>query len=438
MNRTYTRVTIFLIILLFMISGCGRPTGKTEQPLSAEGTSTASEHLLETEEASAEPSEAEATTEPPAKTGILPAPIFYLSASSDEPIAPGHSDMWRLEVDGVTVTKITDEPASVIGFDVSQIDGSITYVTFFGDSGLYHINADGSGRTLLVDGPEFEDHPGDKPFSALSNPVMSPDGSQIAFALSGINILPAMGGESRLILANKPGPEGLLEWISSFYPLSWSPDGTHILAGDSVGGGFSIVNIVDSSVINVSNLIGDFFCCSPTWSVDGQSIYFGGVRYDPSIFQAPGLWRIDANTGEAVTLIPGYEDPLSAQESGAPMTLIQSAQQLSDGNIYAFAVFGTYKDLWLDDVGNIVAPHLEMTRFLSDGSQPVTIRSYADQFGDAPWTFGDALWAPDTSGAVTSIFGADDLSNTTLLWLPCDGSDAVILGGHGFHYRWGK
>jgi hypothetical protein len=420
-----------------MISGCGRLIGKTEQPLSAEGTSTASEHLLETEEASAEPSEAEVTTEPPTKTGILPAPIFYLSASSDEPIAPGHSDMWRLEVDGVTVTKITDEPDSVIGFDVSQIDGSITYVTF-GSYDLYHINADGSGRTLLVDGPEFEDHPGDKPFSTLSNPVMSPDGSQIAYALSGVNILPAMGGESRLILANVPGPEGSLVWIRSFYPVSWSPDGTRILAGDSVGGGFSIVNVVDSSVINVSNPIGDFFCCSPTWSVDGESIYYGGVLYDPSIFQAPGLWRIDANTGEAVTLIPGYEDPLSAQESGAPMTLIQSPQQLSDGNIYSFAAFGTYKELWLDDAGNIVAPRLEMTRFLSDGSQPVTIRSYADQFGDAPWTFGNALWAPDASGAVTSIFGADDLSNTTLLWLPCDGSDAVILGGHGFHYRWGK
>lgn len=220
--------------------------------------------------------------------------------------------------------------------------------------------------------------------------------------------------------------------------MSWSPDGTRILAGDSVGGGLYIVNVVDNSVINVYNPTGDFLCCSPTWSIDGQSIYFGGVLYDPSIFQAPGLWRIDAITGEAVTLIPGYDDPLSAQESGAPMTLIQSAQQLSDGNLYAFAVFGTYKELWLDDAGNIVAPRLEVIRFLSDGSQPVALRSYVDQFGGAPWTFGDALWAPDASGAVTNMFGADSLPNTTLLWLPSDGSEAVVLGGRGFHYRWGK
>lgn len=432
MKRASTWNIILILVFLFLITGCDGLPVKTEQPLSEEETSTANEVLFETEEALVE-----ATTEPLAKPGILPAPVIYLSAASDEPVAPGHIDMWRLEVDGISVTEITDEPASIIGFDVSPIDGSIVYVTF-DDYDLYRIDASGSERALLVDGPEFEDHPGDKPFSALSNPLISPDGSQIAYALSGVNILPAMGGESRLILANVPGPEGSREWISSFYPVSWSPDGTRILVSDSVGGGFTIVNVVDGSVINVYNPIGDFFCCSPTWSVDGQSIYFGGVFYDPSISQAPGLWRVDSNAGEAVTLIPGYEDPLSAQESGAPMTLIQSIQQLSDGNLYAFADFGTYEELWLDNAGDIVAPRLEMTRFLSDGSQPVVLRSYADQFGGALWTYGDALWAPDASGAVTSIFGADDLSNTTLLWLPCDGSDAVILGGRGFHYRWGK
>lgn len=64
MNRICTRVIIFLMLLLFIISGCGRPIGKTEQSLSPEGTSTASENLLETEEVSDEPSEAEDTTDP--------------------------------------------------------------------------------------------------------------------------------------------------------------------------------------------------------------------------------------------------------------------------------------------------------------------------------------------------------------------------------------
>jgi hypothetical protein len=432
MKRALIWNILLILFFLFLMTGCDGVPVETEHPLSEEETSTANEYLLETEEALAE-----ATTEPPAKTDLLPAPVIYLSTASDEPVAPGHNDMWRLEVDGTTMTKITDEQASITGFDVSPIDGSIVYITF-GDFDLYRIDASGSEHALLVDGPELEDRPGDKPFSSLSNPVISPDGSQIAYALGGVNILPTMGGESRQILTNVPGPEGSLEWISSFYPVSWSPDGTRILVGDSVGGGFSIVNVVDNSVIKVNNPIGDFFCCGPTWSVDGQSIYFSGVLYDPGIFQAPGLWRIDADTGETVTLIPGYEDTLSAQESGASMALIQSAQQLSDGNLYAFAVFGTYKELWLDDTGNIVFPRLEMTRFQSDGSQPVTLRSYTDQFGEAPWIFGDALWAHDASGAVTIILGADSLPNSTLLWLPSDGSEAVVLGGRGFHYRWGR
>jgi hypothetical protein len=111
---------------------------------------------------------------------------------------------------------------------------------------------------------------------------------------------------------------------------------------------------------------------------------------------------------------------------------------LSDGNLYAFAVFGTYNELLLDDASNIVAPRLDHTLFLSDGSQLVRLRSYVNQFGDTQWTFGNALWAPDASGAVTSIFGADDLFNITLLWLASDGSDAIILGRYGFHYRLGK
>ncbi len=120
------------------------------------------------------------------------------------------------------------------------------------------------------------------------------------------------------------------------------------------------------------------------------------------------------------------------------MTLIQSAQQLSDGNVYAFTASGSYEGLWHDEAGNLTSPLLEMTSLAPDGSQPSALRSDADQFGDKSWTFGDALWAADASGAVTNILGSEDLPNATLLWLPADGSDGVILEGRGFQYQWGK
>ena len=367
---------------------------------------------------------------------VLPGPVIYLGVS-DEAAAPAQQDIWRLEMDGKTVTQITHEAVPVTGFSVSSTDGSIAYITF-SENDLVRINADGGGKTLLIDGPDLSVLPEEGPVRQLSNPAWSPDGTQIAFGLGGINLLPATGGEPNLILTNEPGPEGSRQWARSFYPLSWSPDGSKLLIGDVVGGGLSIINVADGSVIEILNPSGDFYCCSPTWSIDGQYIYFGGVLYDPSIFQAPGLWRIDVNSGEAEVLIPGYEDPGAAQESGAPMTLIQSAQQLSDGNVYAFTASGSYEELWHDEAGNLTFPLLEMNRLAPDGSQPSALRSDADQFGDKSWTFGDALWAADASGAVTNILGSEDLPNATLLWLPADGSDGVILEGRGFQYQWGK
>ncbi len=367
---------------------------------------------------------------------VLPAPVIYLGVS-DEAAAPAQQDIWRLEMDGKTITQITHEAVPVTGFAVSPEDDSIAYITLT-ENDLVRINADGGGKTLLIDGSDLSVLPEEGPVRQLSNPAWSPDGTQIAFGLGGINLLPATGGEPNLILANEPGPEGSRQWARSFYPLSWSPDGAKLLIGDVVGGGLSIVNVADGSVIEILNPSGDFYCCSPTWSIDGQYIYFGGVLYDPSIFQAPGLWRIDVNSGEAEVLIPGYEDPGAAQEGGAPMTLIQSAQQLSDGNVYAFTASGSYEELWHDEAGNLTSPLLEMNRLAPDGSQPSALRSDADQFGDKSWTFGDALWAADASGAVTNILGSEDLPNATLLWLPADGSDGVILEGRGFQYQWGK
>jgi Tol biopolymer transport system component/putative hemolysin len=367
---------------------------------------------------------------------VLPAPVIYLGVS-DEAAAPGHQDIWRLEMDGKTITQITHEAVPVTGFAVSPEDDSIAYITLT-ENDLVRINADGGGKTLLIDGSDLSVLPEEGPVRQLSNPAWSPDGTQIAFGLGGINLLPATGGEPNLILANEPGPEGSRQWARSFYPLSWSPDGAKLLIGDVVGGGLSIINVADGSVIEILNPSGDFYCCSPTWSIDGQYIYFGGVLYDPSIFQAPGLWRIDVNSGEAEVLIPGYEDPGAAQEGGAPMTLIQSAQQLSDGNVYAFTASGSYEELWHDEAGNLTSPLLEMNRLAPDGSQPSALRSDADQFGDKSWTFGDALWAADASGAVTNILGSEVLPTAKLLWLPADGSDGVILEGRGFQYQWGK
>jgi len=66
---------------------------------------------------------------PPAPDGILPAPLYYLGGGQE-----AQSQIFRLERDGKTIIKITDErPASpgilaVLEFDISPADGSLAYI----------------------------------------------------------------------------------------------------------------------------------------------------------------------------------------------------------------------------------------------------------------------------------------------------------------------
>lgn len=95
--------------------------------------------------------EAPTETEVSATGGLLPAPVIYLGVEDQvEPAAPGKQNLWRLEVDGLTATQITDEVLPVTGFSVSPVNGAIVYTTF-SDNDLYLINDDGSERVLLVD-----------------------------------------------------------------------------------------------------------------------------------------------------------------------------------------------------------------------------------------------------------------------------------------------
>lgn len=420
--------TLLITFMLLLLAACGTSDAVIETPTPT----------LEVPPTKSIPTESHTpTAETPAETevialeGLLPAPIIYLGVEDQpEPVAPGKQNLWRLEVDGVTAMQITDEAMPVTGFSVSPVDGSIVYTTF-SENDLYRIYPDGSGRMLLVDGPSLEGPPSGGPAVQLSNPVWSPDGEHIAYGGDGIHFILSSGGESRLILANEPQNVEPKEWVNFYYPISWSPEGTQILVGDAIGGGLLILNVADGAVTIVHNPSGEFYCCSPTWSLNGRSIYFGGMIFDPSIYQAPGLWRIDTNSGNAEVLLPGYENPSVAQDSGMPLNLIQSVQQLDDGNLYALAASGSYEEMWLDEAGNVIGPRLVMTRMNPDGSEPIALRSDADQYGDA-------LWASDASGAVTNIFGSDELPNGTLLWLPSDGAQAIVLGGRGYSYQWSK
>ncbi|NIM94928.1 MAG: hypothetical protein GTO18_14600 [Anaerolineales bacterium] len=403
---------VFILGVSLFLAGCGTPTvdGEVLNPTEAvEPDITATEEIIEP------PDEEPEVDEVP---GLLPAPLIYLKGD-DEGVDPGSQNLWRLEADGVTETQLTDEEVPITGFDVSPVDGAIVYATF-SDNDLYRIEADGSRRTLLFDGPEMSIPPEQGRARQLSNLAWSPDGEQISFGLDGIYIIPATGGEPRLLLADEVSGEVLSQADRYYRLLSWSPDGAQILALEGFGyegAGYAVVNVDDGQVISLGGAIR---CCSPSWSLDGESFYFGSQIYG---LMEPGLWQADADTGAVTTLIPGFEGEGIPESSSEPMNLFESVQQLGDGNLYAFAARGPYAELFAPNEEGQIATMLTMSRISPDGSSVEPIRSDS-------YMVAEALWAEDASGAVIVSLG-------NMLWLKSDGSEPVVLGGLSFFPKWG-
>jgi hypothetical protein len=100
---------------------------------------------------------------------------------------------------------MTSEPVNAGSYDVSPVDGSVAHVV---GNQLLLINADGSGRRLLVDGGR--------------DPIFSPDGKTIAYSRNGLNLYDLPTGIPNLVLEDYP-------LGSSFPPETYSPDGTKLL-----------------------------------------------------------------------------------------------------------------------------------------------------------------------------------------------------------------
>jgi len=362
--------------------------------------------------------------------GVLPAPVIYLRAEEGA-VAPGRQNLWRMEVDGVTETQITDEAVPVTSFDVSPVDGAIAYTTF-DDNDLVLVEWDGSEREILVDGDALSTQSGSEEGTqaSLANVAWSPNGSQIAYGYGGINIISVEGGDSRVLVPDKIITiSGRTSQDSRYYrPLAWSPDGNKILALEGFGiegSAYAVVDVESGEVVSLGSAV---LCCEPSWSLDSQSFYFSSAAFGMMV---PGLWQANATTGEVTTLIQGMEGAGLPDVTGEPMSLIQSARQLVDGKLYAFAGFGTYDELYRNEEGNETLPKLTMTQFSLDGKEAHPLRSDA-------YPIGEALWAEDGSGALVTVMVEGEYPSGTLLWLASEDSESVILKGRGFQPRWGK
>ncbi len=333
-------------------------------------------------------------------TAGLPQPLYYIN--------PDDGQVWRIETDGETAAPVTAEPEGVFDFDVS-VNNQIAYIA---SNNLFVVNADGSNKTLVAEGPPLEQAVLGSDY--LDRPVWSPDGSRIAFAKDGVWIADPVTTELLLIQPSDPFPDltqaeipipedGAIEF---YYPNKWSPDGTKLLLDVSYfpeAGNAAIKDIESLSLTDVS-IDGTIACCTASWTADSASVVFAS---NAIVYATPGMWQVNAADGVGTAYFSSDFD--------GPIQFASSAQQLADGNIYFFYAQGDSPDF---------ASVLSMHRIPVTGGEPEAVR-------DDAYDLRNVLWAADSSGALIAT------ADNALVWLNVNGDAPIILPVVGQLPKWG-
>jgi len=407
------RVACALLAVIVLAAGCSSPTPAPTPPTAMpvplaetppRPTETPVPSTLVPPTATLVPTrtpERVVTLEPtvsPIAVEVLPAPLYFLGSDGQ---------IMRLEMDGTTLTRITEEAEPVTDFDVSPTNGMLAYVS---GNRLICTDPHGGDPRVLIEGPTGPDEHGR--IVQIHAPVVSPTGVEIAFAMDGVHQVFAGGGDPELIQGDDPPGPG----AGRYSPVAWSPDGTRLLLSYHFythGGRFVVKSLADDSLVHLGSS-----CCQPSWSLDAGSVYVSGPFYGPE--GRPGLWRYDADTGSESILID--DDP-----ADDVLPLVAHARQLSDGQLYMFARRATP-----EEYGQTLG-RLDFTMYraaVDDVGSRVPLRTDSH-------VIREALWAEDGSGAVIvdDSTGAGD--DSPLVWLPSDGGIPVVLPAVGSNLHWG-
>lgn len=427
-------VTLLVVALFALaLNACGAQRAATP-PTAGVPTSVApasSPTSLPTDTPVAKPTAAPAA-EPTAKlqpSGLLPAPLVYNQ----------RGQLYRLAADGVTTTQLTDEEApspqgvAITDFDVSPADGSLVYVvqqlSAEGQSiqVLIRANADGTGRTVLVDG------------AYVNTPRFSTDGAQIAFGVNpdllnlspvlagGVYTIPSAGGEPQLVQASDVFDPASADGSERAYaPISWSPDGSRLLLQAFLPASefceVAIKELGSSEIIKPSVPEGLVSSCrGGAWSADGSTLVI--ALYEPGMFGAfAGLAQVDVVSGALST-------PIGKQIGDSFVVINSGLLPQPDGGLLGFVA---------------TSP----TPFLSEPEQPQpSFRLHAIGLDgrltplrdDSQLLWSAALWSVDASGAVI-VSGEGTAPGQTLVWVPTNDQPAVELatGELMGQPRWGR
>lgn len=344
-------------------------------------------------------------------SSLLPRPLLYLANDAAQ-----ISQVYRLGRDGKSITQLTFEGTNVDDFDVSPVDGSIVFLS---NNQLFTINADGSNRSLIVDGGAQD--PNNPIITEVTKPLWSPNGQTIAFGQRGINFYSITSGQSNLTLPAQIDSNGfgLMYW-----PVSYAPDGNKLLItiAPIASDGFSnAIYYPDGNAVVDLVMPPDArnICCSINWTPDGSAFYAGVSFLSP--FTTPGLWRVNTANGQVDTL-------LSSDEIAETFNLAAAPFPAPDGQLY----FIHGSQTGLSDYA--VTTTLQMVRSATDGTTGRAILR-PESFNSA----NEFLWAPDASFVLAAIPPTSGIFEGGAMNLYyTDGQPAISLVPFVRYMKWGQ
>ncbi len=433
------RLLAGLLFCTLILAACARPLPPTPTPPDPPPATP-------TAPATVQPSPtafALATSTPLPVASVIPAPLYFI----DE------GQIQRLETDGVTLRRITNELVPRLGasavreFDIAP-SGDLAYVIATREGGTALISSDSEGRQRRV----LYERPG----VDISSPRIAPDGASVALRLapdpaqapdlvSGVYLLPFVPPESGAA-SPTASPDQLLPLVISpaaqpqllqpddvldlnadppsrqFAPLHWSPDGGRLvldgLRYTVPTCSLALKDLASGALLTPRSPIEDAVpaCGTAVWTRDGSTLMTNLQPLGMPVL-ATGLWQVLPWDGPVV--------PLLAQEVDGLRQMVVFPHQTTSDGIYMFLTRTTQRP----DPSYSPPLRYTMHQYAVDGSI-VALR-------DDSFDLREVQWAADDSGAaivyvrdLTPALGWLPANNDPLLELDAEGSDLANL-------RWG-
>lgn len=368
-------VIVLVIVLVLLLASCAGPVSNPPTP---------DVDVIVAQTMAALTGIPQSTPLAPSPTpGLLPRSLYFLNTD-----AAAHLQIFRLERDGTTVKQITAEPVDVDSFDVNQKDGRVVYVS---NNQMLLINADGSGRQMLLDGGVKDVN---NPFlNSIQSAVWSPNGETIAYGYGGLNLYALATGISNRVLENltRDIGNGMIFPDELYWPDHYSPDGTKlaITLGYYEGASMAIYYPAGNSLVRLTGAEGALICCGEEqWTSDSSTLY--SANPSMGMFNS-GLWKINAANGQVTTLIPGDAGNGSFNFPDTPFLA-------ADGQLYFFFASRPMSD----EFGG--REPLQLVRAAADGITGRTVLR--------PDTFekmNESLWSPDGSFVIVALAQNDQM-----------------------------